>query len=212
MINKKLLFMALSAVITVGAFMSVLAQNNLIKLPLTGWLAGSTQPASKISAPAFNAAQTLRRDGNENYPTSGTFNNSLSSARISEHQDGDLVVVMSAAGELPGTLTLKLHRDADGVTVTGGEWAFLVSYTEDIENEDGTHGEALVQRGTIKGTVSGGQLTLGEGGIVNSVNAVQMVVNGGTLTFQEAQTGTGSGQITNLQNPELSSGNLTLTF
>lgn len=204
--------MALS-VVTVGAFVSVMAQTNFLRLPVAAWFAGSTQAHTlKINPPAFNAARPVIHDGDDNYPTSGTFNNTLSLAKISEHQDGDTVLVMSAAGELPGTLTLKLHRDADGITVTGGEWAFNVSYTKEIDNEDGSHSESLVQRGTVKGTVSGGQVALDSDGTVSSINSVQLVVNGGTLTFHEADDGGGAGQMTNLQNSDLSGGSITLTF
>ena len=220
--KRKHLYLAL-AILLVGAFVSVAAQTNFLKFPVAAWFSGSSPQAQiiKINPPAFNAAQpaaAMIHDNEPHYPTSGTFNNSLSGAQISEHQDGDLVVVMSAAGELPGTLTLKLHRENGGTTISGGEWAFLVSYTEEVHNEnpepgEPDHYENLVQRGTLKGTIDGGQVTLDAAdGSVSTINSIQLIVNGGTLTFHEADEGSGAGQISNLRDNALSTGNLTLSF
>lgn len=206
--KKKHLFMALTLVM-VGTLFTVLAQNKLVKTPFVGWFMNPFQ-AMKNASISLPVAKIMH-DG-DHYPTSGTFNNTLSNAVVSQHQDGDTVIVMSAKGELPGTLTLKLQRDAAGTTVTGGEWAFLVSYSEEVHNEDGTHSESLIQRGTVKGTISDGQVTLDANGSISAVNSVQLVLNGGTLSFHKATAGNGAGQATNILDNATSTGTLNLTF
>jgi opacity protein-like surface antigen len=220
--KRNYLFMAL-AVMAVGALVvSVAAQTNLFKLPVAAaasWLSGSAAPQTvKINPPAFNAAQPSLRvhDGDHDYPTSGTFNNTLSNAQVSQHQDGGTVVLITAQGELPGTLTLKL--DLNGTAIVGGEWAFNVSYTEvrhieDPEPGGEDHVENLIQRGMLKGVISGGQVTLGgANNTVGSINSVQLTVNGGTMSFHQADDGSGAAQASNIQNGALSSGTMTLSF
>jgi hypothetical protein len=206
--NKKHLVMALTLVMA-GTLLTVLAQNDFVKMPAVEWMANPVQTIKNMSLSAPTLSAPVH---DAQYPTSGTFNNILSNAVVSKHQDGDMVVVMTAKGELPGTLTLKLQRDAAGTNVTGGEWAFLVSYTKEVHNEDGTHGESLVQRGTVKGTISGGQVTLDGNESISSVNSVQLVLNGGTLTFHKTTTGNGTGQATNILDNATSTGTLNLTF
>lgn len=225
---RKKHFIAALAVVTVGAFVSVLAQNSLRNLPGVGWIVNSALAAQ--SAPVSAPAAPIFHD--PHHPTTGSFNSILKKAQLSQHQDGDMVIVMatgeleehphsgSASGgtnDLPGTLTLKLRRDAAGTTVIGGEWAFNVSYTKvvHIENpEPGgeDHAEFLVQRGTIKGDVVSGQVTLDAAGAVVAVNSVQLAINGGSLTFHNAHHGTGSGQMSNLQDADHSAGTLSLVI
>ncbi|MDQ6786686.1 MAG: hypothetical protein M3033_07725 [Acidobacteriota bacterium] len=212
--KKKHFVMAL-AIITVGAFISVLAQNNFAKLSGAGWFINSAQSAK--NAPVSRAAANSPAPADDNYPTSGIFNDTLKNAQVSQHQDGDAVVVMNAEGDLPGVLTLKFHRDAAGTAVTSGEWAFNISYTEikHIEPEEAggdDYSESLVQRGTIKGTIEGGQVTLSGDGSVSAINSIQMAIDGGSLEFQATNSGSGNSQVTNLQDAATSTGNLTLSF
>lgn len=211
--NKKHLVMALTLVMA-GTLFTVLAQNNFVKMPAVEWMANPVQTIKNMSFSAPNLSAPVHDD---HYPTSGTFNDTLSNAVVSQHQDGDTVVVMTAKGELPGTLTLKLQRDASGNAIIGGEWAFNVSYTkvkhivpETPGGED--HAEFLVQRGSIKGVITGGQTSLNGNNSITDVNSIQLVINGGSLTFHKANSGSGSGQMTNLHDAEISTGSLTLSF
>lgn len=197
------------AAITATAGVSVLAQNSFARLPGAQWLMASMSSLNSVSIVAASAP--VVHDG-DHYPTSGTFIDTLTNAQVSQHQDGDTVVVMSATGELPGTLTVKLTRDGTGTTITGGEWAFNVAYTKEVDNEDGTHSEVLVQRGTLKGTIAGGQAVLGSDGAVSSVTNLQLVVDGGTLTFHARSTGSGVSNQADLNSPADATGGLTLTF
>jgi hypothetical protein len=224
-------FVMALAIVTVGAFVSALAQNNFINLPGVGWFTNSAQATTNVPL-SLPAAQSAPVHDGEHYPTSGTFNSVLGKAVVTQHQDGDTVILMSTENakedhlknkhsggthNLPGTLTLKLTRDASGVNIIGGEWAYNVSYTEvrHIENpEPGgeDHAEFLVQRGTLKGTISGGQVSLDGNGSVSAINSVQLAVNGGSLTFHATKSGSGSGQMSNLLDADTATGTLTLSF
>jgi hypothetical protein len=147
---------------------------------------------------------------------SGDYNVSLSGATVSADELDRLIVVMDAKGDLPGALTLRLERDASGSTVTGGEWALVVAYTEEIQlspgEGDGDAGESLVQKGTLKGTISGGLLTLNADGSLASVNSLQLTVSGGSMSYDAVADGSGSAHEENLQDAPASSGSLALSF
>jgi hypothetical protein len=147
---------------------------------------------------------------------SGDYNVGLSAATVSADEHDRLIVVMDAKGDLPGALTLRLERDASGSTVTGGEWALVVAYTEEIQlspgEGDGDAGESLVQKGTLKGTISGGQITLNADGSPASVNSLQLAVSGGSMSYDAVTDGSGSAHEENLQDASASSGALTLSF
>jgi hypothetical protein len=147
---------------------------------------------------------------------STTYNINLSKATVSATDDNRIIVVMDAKGDLPGALTLRLERDAAGSIVTGGEWALVVAYTEEIQlspgEGDGDPGEGLVQKGTLKGTISGGQVTLNPDGSIASINSLQLVVNGGSMSYDAVNDGSGSVHEENLQDADNASGGLTLSF
>ena len=130
----------------------------------------------------------------------------LTEARVSTLEAGQLVVSMQAAGDLRGLVTLKLEVGTDGA-ITGGDWAVADSYLEDL-NADGSvaplteehheeTGEAhrefirLVNKGTVGGRVTGGYVGEGTGGAVSLVN-LQLELTTGSLTFQSITSGTGS--------------------
>lgn len=204
--KKKYLIIGLVA-ITAGACISVLADNTLNNHSAFKWLSGGSTVFAKNSSSKASAPKV-----NDDPATTGTFVDTLANAQVSEHQDGDTIVVMSATGDLPGTLTVKVHRDASGTTITGGEWAFNVSYTEEIANEDGSHSETFIQRGTLKGTIASGQAVAGPDGSVSSIANLQLLVDGGTLTFGQTTSGSGLSQQSDLNTPANATGGLTLTF
>ena len=151
-----------------------------------------------------------------------TRNVSLSRAEISQATDGDVIVAMRAVGDLPGALTLKINQNRTDNTIAGGEWALVVSYIEhaahgDHDHEEGEAGdghgsEVLIRKGTLKGTISGGSLTLNSDGSVASVDSVQLNINGGTIEFDKVSSGHGIAHGTGLQDSRNSSGTLSLNF
>jgi len=211
--KKKNLALALVLMVTL-TIVSTLATGRFDTRPIVAWLIPKTE-AKPSAIPVANRLTNLQHDQSD-YPTSGTFSDTLGNPQVSVHQDGDTIIVMTARGELPGTLTLKFHKDADG-SITEGEWAFNVSYTEvqEIEPEvpgGEDHSEFLIQRGTLKGTISGGTAALNGEGSISSISSVQLRVNGGSLEFYSTSSGVGNGQVTNLQDASASSGTLTLSF
>src|SRR5437879_2102847 len=58
-----------------------------------------------------------------------TYNMQLSLAEQSQDDQGRTLLTMMSAGDLQGVLTLAVTTAADG-SITGGEWALTVSYTE----------------------------------------------------------------------------------
>src|SRR5437660_5591180 len=70
----------------------------------------------------------------------GIYNVSLSHAQISPTDNNQIIVVMDAKGDLPGALTLKVARNGADSTITGGEWALVVAYTELLPNQPSEDG------------------------------------------------------------------------
>jgi hypothetical protein len=146
-----------------------------------------------------------------------TYAITLSHAEESVDPVGRAVITMMARGDLQGALTVRLDRSADG-TVTGGEWALTVSYTEVIATPpassggDDDPGERLVQKGVLKGTVTGGSVTLNDDGSVGTLNGVQLVLTGGTLAYDGTASGSGSIDGTSLADRDNSSGSISLVF
>ena len=127
----------------------------------------------------------------------------LAGARVSTLAGGRTVMSMEVSGDLRGMLTLSLDVAPDG-TVTGGDWAVVVSYAEDL-NPDGTvatevtHDESesypeyirLVNKGTLGGSVIGGFLGSGSGGAVSLTN-VQLELLSGSLEYSGVTAGWGN--------------------
>jgi hypothetical protein len=180
-----------------------------VLLARVGFAAAPAPPAIRATAAAHDET------------TQGTVRNvTLSRPTVSLVDDNRVVVVMDAGGDLRGALTLGIDRDASGTGVTGGEWALVVAYTEVTAHDDGDageegvpdHHEELVQKGVIKGTISGGQLTLNADGSIASVGSLQLAVDGGSVTYADVTSGGGTAQLANLQDVAAASGSLSLSF
>lgn len=156
-----------------------------------------------------------------------TYNLTLSRAEVSADGNGRTIVTMVARGDLSGILTLALNRRADG-TVTGGEWALMVSYTTvtasdgqvsvgepegEVGNANGPEGaEALVQKGALKGDVAGGTLTLNVDGTLGSLNDIVLSLTGGTVAYGQVTSGNGLVAGMDLADRDASNGTASFTF
>jgi hypothetical protein len=128
--------------------------------------------------------------------------------------NGRRVFVANVGGDLPGVLTLALVVGPDGV-VSGGEWALNVSYIQfgpPSSDGDGDPSESLVQRGVIKGSVSGGSAILDNSGLASDLNSIRLNISGATLEFASIAAGTGSVLGSNMNQQAVSNGFLTITF
>ena len=165
-----------------------------------------------LAACAFALALTSARSLHAQ--TTSTHNLTLSNLAETKDADGRQVIVAHVAGDLPGVLTLALVIGPGGI-VTGGEWALNVSYIQfgppDADG-DGDPSESLVQRGVIKGAITGGSAVLNSMGMATDLSGIQMHITGATVEFAGTSTGTGSvlGSSINLQ--AASSGFLAITF
>lgn len=155
--------------------------------------------------------------------TQTTYNLTFSHAEQSIDAAGATVITVMAQGGLQGVMTLKLERGEDG-SVTGGEWALAVSYTETpvipppndspVTPTDGDNDppENLVQKGVLKGRITGGTVALnGDGGVV-VLNGVQLELTGGTLAYDGVLQGGGYINGTALSDRDTSSGSVSLIF
>jgi len=154
-------------------------------------------------------------------PSQATYTLTLSHAEESLDPSGRTVLTMMAAGDLQGALTVKLDRAADG-TVTGGEWALTVSYTEIVTpppagggGGGGTvedPGEILVQKGVLKGDVTAGVVSQNGSGAIDALSGVQLLLTGGTLAYEAVASGAGSLTGSAISDRDASSGSITLIF
>lgn len=165
--------------------------------------------ASCAFALALSSAGSLRAQAN---PTS----HKLTLGNVAETIDanGRRVFVANVGGDLPGVLTLALVVGPNGV-VSGGEWALNVSYIKfgpPDGDGDGDPSESLVQRGVIKGSVSGGSAILDNGGLASDLNAIRLNISGATLEFASITAGTGSVLGSSMNQQAISNGFLTITF
>jgi hypothetical protein len=149
-----------------------------------------------------------------------TYLTHLAIAQQSVDSNGHTVVVMQAAGDLPGVLTLVLSTSANG-TITGGEWAMNVSYTAPLHpgaapdptsaDPDSAVGEQLIQKGVLSGKISSGSATMANGQ-VQELSSLQLVVTGGSMQFAKVSAGSGSVSGVHIDDRDNSSGNVSLTF
>ena len=156
--------------------------------------------------------------------TAATHHITLRNAQVSQEPPNRIVLNTRAGGDLPGALTLVIDRNRADNRIAGGEWALVVSYIEDVPatahskssgHADHTRepdGELLIQKGTLKGSITGGTVTFHADGTVASINALQLNIEGGTLTFNDVRGGTGTVDGKNLQDFSTSSGSLSLNF
>ena len=143
-----------------------------------------------------------------------THNLTLSNLAQSIDKTGRVVVTAQVTGDLPGTFTLALAMDGNG-HVTGGEWALNVSYIElgpPASDGDGDPSESLVQRGVVKGSVSGGSAVLTSNGLLSDVVGAALNVTGATLQFAGSTSGSGTVNSSDMTDGNASSGSLTVTF
>ena len=147
-----------------------------------------------------------------------TYNIALSHAEETVDSSGQSVLTMMARGDLQGALTVKLQRAADG-TVTGGEWALSVSYTEIVaaqppsgnpEEED--PGEILVQKGVLKGVVTAGVASQNATGQIDALSGLQLLLTGGTVAYDTVASGSGSIDGSAVSDRDASTGSFTLIF
>ena len=133
----------------------------------------------------------------------------LSAARVDALDDGDVVVTLTATGELKGLVTFKLRRAADGSV--NGDWAFTVAHVDgadpatgiEPEPEHHHHGDGehdhphrdyvtMVHRGSLAGTITTAQLSFDSAGGLAEMSASLTVAQGSS----EFEGATGSGQAT----------------
>lgn len=132
-----------------------------------------------------------------------TYNDTLTGFQTASSESNGIVIVINAAGDLPGMGKLSLKRE--GNNVVGGAWNLTVLPA----NADA----AASERGTLSGTVTGGTLSFTPEGTLSGAGSVQLTIEGGT--GEHAGVGAGSGTITlssNTENPSKLSGTLVLNF
>ena len=145
----------------------------------------------------------------------------LSGPRVSAVDAARTVVTFEAKGDIRGLLTLTL---VPGSTPLTGEWALVSRYVTDMvgtsddgaANGDGDeveHAErlAFVERGSIRGGVTGGTLGFDGNGQLDSIEGLQLRIAGGNLQFQGA-SGSGSGSAANMQDVIYGTGTVVLAM
>ncbi len=165
--------------------------------------------ATSAMALALASAGSLYAQTN---PTSHNLTLSNIAETIDAH--GRRVFVAHVDGDLPGVFTLALQVGPTGA-ITGGEWALTVSYIKfgpPDPDGDGDASESLVQRGVIKGAVTGGLAVLSSDGLASDLSGIQLSVSGATVEFASTKTGSGNVLGSNMNQQAASSGNLTITF
>jgi hypothetical protein len=175
---------------------------------------------SAISAPATTARAAHSAAGETAAVEGGVARNStLSGAHVSSADNGRIIIIQSARGDLPGVLTLALDVNGQDGSITGGEWALVVTDNQSPAGHSHDHGDGdggpdymVIQRGVLKGAVAGGAVTLNSDGTLASVSSVQLTLNGGTLEFVGATSGGGVVNAANLQDPHHSSGSITINY
>jgi hypothetical protein len=136
----------------------------------------------------------------------------LSAARVDVLANGELVVTLTASGELKGLVTFKLRRTADGAV--NGDWAFTLAHVDNADpatgiepehenehehqHEGGDHEHphrdyvTMVHRGSLAGTLSNAQLSFDSAGGLSEMSASLTIAQGSS----EFEGATGSGQAT----------------
>ena len=152
----------------------------------------------------------------------------LSGARVSMVGDDRVVASFEAAGEIRGLFTAWISRDAKGALT--GDWFLVSRYAVDL-NADGEVDDSLAiergtlpgaelharhreymtihEGGTLRGTITGGALTVDVDGVVTGIESLQLVIDGGNIEFEGAR-GSGSLTASNLRD-ESGNGTLRIT-
>ena len=132
-----------------------------------------------------------------------THNSTLNGLQSAASESDGIVVIINAAGDLPGMGKLTFKRE--GNNIIGGVWTLTVLPA----NADATSSE----RGTLSGTVTGGTLSFKSGGTLAGASSVQLTIAGGT--GEHAAVSAGDGVInlsSDAENPSKLSGTLVLNF
>jgi hypothetical protein len=132
-----------------------------------------------------------------------THHSTLNAFQSAASESDGIVVVLNAAGDLPGMGKLTFKRE--GANVIAGSWNLTVLPA----NADATASE----RGTLSGTITGGTLTFNSNGTLSGASSVQLTIASGT--GEQADVSAGSGVInlsSDAESPSKLNGTLVLTF
>jgi len=208
MLRKKRLTVMAASILAVAMLGSALAQP--INSPVVSKVSRGMSSALSAVARTALTAQAIQ-----------TYNSSLSHAQVTQAANNRIILTKDVKGALPGSITMQIDADPSNGAIVGGSWALVVSFIQDIdshgeehgEEADGAHGgEQLIEKGTLKGTITGGTVTKDANGAVVSVNSMQLNIDGGSLTFSGVASGNGIASATDLNDVSASGGSLTLTF
>jgi hypothetical protein len=132
-----------------------------------------------------------------------THNGTLNAFQSAASESDGVVVVLNAAGDLPGMGKLTFKRE--GNNVVGGSWTLTVLPA----NADATSSE----RGTLSGTVTAGTLSFNPGGTLAGASSVQLTIEGGTGEHAAVSAGSGVINLSSVaENPSKLNGTLVLNF
>ena len=115
-----------------------------------------------------------------------------------------LALNLGVDGALKGRLSASINYN-DSHEITGGTWLLVVTAVQ----PDGSSDEV----GTISGSFTGGSVTVGDSGVVATVDGAMMTVGSGTELYSNITTGGGSlgGNLVESGSPSFN-GQLNLTF
>ena len=137
------------------------------------------------------------------FVSTASYTNTVSGSQTASAESGTIAFNLTATGDLPGMLNVKLNHE--GGNVTGGSWTLTVLPA----NADATSSES----GRITGTFSGGTITLDSNGIATAAGSIQLSVQSGTGQFESVTSGSGSLSLSaDAENSTKLGGPLTLNF
>jgi hypothetical protein len=145
----------------------------------------------------------------------------LSGPRVSAVDQTRTVVTFEAKGDIRGLLTLTLAPDSSPLT---GELALVSRYVVDTlggpedempsgDGDEVDHEErpAFMERGSLRGVVTGGTLRYDGSGQLAAIEGLQVRIAGGNLEFKDA-TGSGAASAYNIQDVAAGTGTLVLAM
>lgn len=174
------------------------------------------------------AALTLASAGPGPLHAASRVDVTLSAARVDRIGKDRIVASFEASGAIRGLFTANIAQGAEGALK--GEWVLVSRYLVDV-TADGQpdtllpderaalpgaelharHREYFVikERGTLRGTITGGSLSFDVDGSLRSIDSLQLTIDGGDREWS-GMSGAGSLSGSNLQS-ENGIGNVTLT-
>lgn len=130
------------------------------------------------------------------------YTSTVTGFETSRGKNNDVIISTKTSGDLPGNFNIRISHN-NGV-ISGGEWS------RDVLGQD--ENGAPREIGTLKGTVSSGQVNLNENGHLTSVTA-QLTVSSGTASYASVSEGSGTfGASTNQQSHSEVNGTLNMNF